>query len=152
MCRLRGACRGAMLQRGGMKRWRASRNYQWNCGLSSWDSAPEWSIFWDWLMEHQTQYTEVICSAWEPNGHEQHNKVSQMVKDVMVGMPHREYLTYTRTFGKSRRNPYEVVPQNGLEIERKLRALAAYSSQMQMDPRLGTAEWFYGNDLREYLL
>ena len=96
--------------------------------------------------------TDVYSPLHEPSGHTQHNLVSLTARAMYPTATHHHYLTYTRTMGKSRLNSHEVVPRSADEIQRKLRALACYKSQMQMDDRLGTAPWFYGYDFREYLV
>lgn len=120
------------------------------------------------IMQLPESVTDIWAPAFEEGGHEQHNLVA-LACDAFGGTcnVHR-YLTYTRAGGKSRSSQYrchlpecmgvhlrpgvEVPPPSGEAIARKLRALACFKSQMQLDPRLGTAEWFYGNDLREYEL
>jgi hypothetical protein len=108
-------------------------------------------------------YTEVWAPAYEEGGHDQHNVVAR-VGDLFEaeGCVVHRYLTYTRGGGKSRNEPYrdgrigrpgvEVLPRSAEDIQKKLRALACFKSQMQLDPRIGCAEWFYGTDLREYAL
>jgi hypothetical protein len=105
---------------------------------------------------------EIWAPAYEEGGHEQHNLVARAC-DAFDGICeiHR-YLTYTRAGGKTtsivERGPLyprnisqQVLPRSGEEIARKHRALACFKSQMQLDPRIGCADWFM-NDLREYRL
>lgn len=87
--------------------------------------------------------------AYEGGGHDHHNLVAHAAEILFPGKVTR-YLTYTRAFGKSR-SSYEVQPRTGDDIARKLRALACYTSQLQMDPRLGCWPHFM-NDLREYIV
>ena len=89
---------------------------------------------------------------YEHKGHQHHNTVA-IAAGIAYGLgPSRSwYLTYTHSGGKSRGGT-EVLPRSAEEIERKLLALSCFKSQMQMDPRQGTAEWFYANDFREYII
>lgn len=84
----------------------------------------------------------VWAPAVEQKGHTQHNLVGRLVADLFPAAEH--YLTYTRGGGKSR--GAEVKPEPEM-ISRKLRALACYSSQMQI---ANCRDWFMG-DIREYL-
>lgn len=93
---------------------------------------------------------EVWIPAVEPDGHLQHNLVGQVGLEVFSNAKVHRYLTYSRRSGKSR-GGVEVLSRSGDEIARKLRALACYTSQLQMDPRLGCWPWFMG-DLKEYVL
>lgn len=92
---------------------------------------------------------QVWAPAFEEGGHDQHNLVAQAADIAFPGKV-THYLTYVRGKGKSR-NGMEVEPRSGDDIARKLRALACYTSQMNMDPRLGCYSWFMG-DLKEYVL
>jgi LmbE family N-acetylglucosaminyl deacetylase len=102
---------------------------------------------------------EIWAPAYEEGGHEQHNLVARACDAFEGSCRVHRYLTYTRRHGKSRledpdyRYPYraEVLPRSGEDIARKHRALACFKSQMQLDPRIGCADWFM-NDLREYAL
>jgi len=89
----------------------------------------------------------VWAPAFEEGGHDHHNLVALAAEKAFSGKV-THYLSYTRTGGKSR-SAKEVLPRSGDDIARKLRALACYSSQLQMDPRLGCWPHFV-NDLREY--
>ena len=120
------------------------------------------------IMNQTETVTDIWAPAFEEGGHEQHNLVALACSAFEGTCNVHWYLTYTRAGGKSRDLHYrchlpgcvaihlgpavEVPPPSGEAIARKLRALACFKSQMQLDPRLGTAEWFYGNDLREYEL
>ena len=120
------------------------------------------------VVEMREEVTDIWVPAFEEGGHEQHNLVAFACNAFEGTCNVHRYLTYTRAGGKSRDLHYrchlpgcvaihlgpavEVPPPSGEAIARKLRALACFKSQMQLDPRLGTAEWFYGNDLREYEL
>lgn len=98
---------------------------------------------------HPERIEHVWIPAWEENGHEHHNLVGRVASDVFHDISRTSYLTYT-TQGKSR-SASEVRPRSGEEIARKLRALACYTSQLQLDDRLGCWPHFV-NDLREYTL
>lgn len=99
----------------------------------------------------------IICPAWEQDGHEQHNGVARVCRDLWPAEQRTEYLTYTRTGGRSRAivdqekmcltSGFEVIPSPDM-IARKHRALACYKSQMEVE---NCREWFMG-DLREYLV
>jgi LmbE family N-acetylglucosaminyl deacetylase len=102
------------------------------------------------LCDALRQYGEpemVYAPAVEVDGHVQHNIVGFAANQVFPRVTH--YLTYTR-IGKSR-SENEVQPRNGDDIARKLRALACYSSQMEMEPKLGCWPHFM-RDLTEYYL
>jgi hypothetical protein len=87
--------------------------------------------------------TEIYAPAWEPNGHAQHN----LVAVACDGLPVVErYLTYTPA-GKSTNG--RKVPFKGAWIPLKLRALACYESQMNLDPRMGCWPHFL-RDQTEY--
>lgn len=90
----------------------------------------------------------VWAPAFEENSHAQHNLVAQAAELAYPGLV-THYLTYTRGGGKSR-SGVEVQPRSGEEIARKLRALACYASQLQMDPRLGCWPHFM-RDLTEWV-
>lgn len=103
-----------------------------------------------WKFYHQ--FDHIIHPAYEAGGHDQHNAVALACREIFNGAEKRtEYLTYTRQDGKSR-NGTEVLPPSAEAISRKLAALSRFKSQMQLDPRLGTADWFYKFDFREYVL
>jgi hypothetical protein len=91
---------------------------------------------------------KVWAPAFEANGHRQHNLLGQAADLAFPGRV-THYLTYTPV-GKSR-GGMEVLPRSGEEIARKLRALACYTSQLQIYPRLGCWPHFVG-DQREYVL
>ena len=105
------------------------------------------------------QVTDIWAPAYEEGGHEQHNLVARACDAFEGSCRVHRYLTYTRRHGKSRledpdyRYPYraEVLPRSGEDIARKHRALACFKSQMQLDPRIGCADWFM-IDMREYAL
>ncbi len=100
-----------------------------------------------------TLYAGKVDHVWAPaperGGHDQHNAVGLAANLAFPGLV-SYYLTYTRDKGKSRQG-YEVQPRSGDDIARKLRALACYTSQLEMNPKLGCWPHFV-NDLREYAL
>jgi LmbE family N-acetylglucosaminyl deacetylase len=101
------------------------------------------------LRRHYSSPSEVWAPAYEPGGHDQHNLVAQAAELAYPGVQIHSYLTYTRTNGKST-SGIEVPPGSGEAIARKLRALACYRSQLQLDPRLGCWPHFL-RDQREYI-
>jgi len=85
-----------------------------------------------------------------PSHHKQHNQIGILATKVF---PHSLlfYTTYTRYHGKtgtSTPNAREWKPTDGLQIQKKLRALACYKSQMDV---MGCREHFM-RDLREYVV
>lgn len=114
------------------------------------DDAPDWEYFRTWLKQRRDgpnpQFDGIICPAWEQNGHDQHNGVARICRDLWPAEQRIEYLTYTRTHGRSR-SAHEVIPTPDM-IARKHRALACYASQMEVE---NCRDWFLG-DLREYIL
>lgn len=86
---------------------------------------------------------KVWAPAVEEGGHVQHNLVGRLVKELFPAT--QGYLTYTRTGGKSTNGkPVSIEP--GM-IQRKLRSLACYASQI--DTVLNCRPHFLG-DQREY--
>jgi len=110
-----------------------------------------WRPFGDEEIEH------VYAPAIEENGHEQHNAVGRAADILWPGQV-THYLTYTyRTEthrgGKSERrlpngDPDRPVAFTGEMVRRKLRALACYESQIDLE-RLGCRDHFC-RDLWEY--
>lgn len=84
--------------------------------------------------------------ADEAGGHKQHNLVAQIVP---VKGETTRYLTYTER-GKST-GPNVVPIRSGAWIQKKLLALAQYSSQMSMDPRMGCYQHFLRSQEEYYL-
>lgn len=74
----------------------------------------------------------VIAPADEPNGHAHHNLVAVAAASLAgnLEIPLVKYTTYTRTGGKTRTET-PVPIENPEWIERKLRALACYKSQIR---------------------
>jgi len=124
------------------------------------DDAPDWEYLRAWLKQRRDdgQFDGIICPAWEHGGHEQHNDIARICRDLWPDEQRTEYLTYTRTFGRSRAGDstrgamhdkaVEVIPTPDM-VARKHRALACYTSQMEVP---GCVEWFWKEDLREYVL
>lgn len=111
------------------------------------DDAPDYDYLRAWLKQRRDDGTVdgIICPAWEQDGHEQHNGVARICRDLWPDEQRTEYLTYTRTGGRSR-SAHEVIPTPDM-IARKHRALACYKSQMEVPD---CRPWFL-SDLREYL-
>lgn len=84
----------------------------------------------------------VYAPAIEDGGHDQHNLVGKLVAEAFSGTRH--YMTYTRTRGKSTGVP--VRPGPGF-LQRKLRALACYDSQIG----LANCREHFLRDQNEYL-
>ncbi len=91
-------------------------------------------------------FDHVFAPSIEPNGHEQHNAVGRAADILWPGRV-THYLTYTRDKGKST-SDHRVPVESGEWIRRKLRALACYESQIDIE-RLGCREHFM-RDLAEY--
>lgn len=122
------------------------------------DDAPDYEYLRAWLKQRRddARFDGIICPAWEENGHEQHNEVARICRDLWPAEQRTEYLTYTRTHGRSRVHccsdgsvmpAVEVIPTPDM-IARKHRALACYTSQIEVE---NCREWFMG-DIREYVL
>lgn len=87
----------------------------------------------------------VYAPAVEQDGHEQHNLIGEVALELF-GDKVIPYLTYAPR-GQRSRNGTEVVPTTE-EIQRKLRALACYKTQIE-NP--ATRPWFFDLlDLREW--
>ena len=115
-------------------------------------------IDWGWAREHMALWMDpehnaatvrrVFAPAVNSLGHEQHNGFGRIARDVFGGLV-QPYLTYAPR-GKRERvdGDLEIKPTTD-EISRKLRALAAYKSQIE-NP--ATRPWFFDLlDLREWL-
>lgn len=123
------------------------------------DDAPDYEYLRTWLKKRRDDevFDGIICPAWEQYGHEQHNEVARICRDLWPAEQRTEYLTYTRTHGRSRcirdeaegvsKPAVEVIPTPDM-IARKHRALACYSSQIEVE---NCRDWFLA-DLREYIL
>lgn len=89
---------------------------------------------------------EVFAPAIEDDGHEEHNLVGAAAVEVFGGRV-RQYLTYTRTGGRSR-SDRPIEPPGTYSIADKLRALACFTSQIAHPAR---RPWFYDQlDMREW--
>ncbi len=82
----------------------------------------------------------VFAPLPEEGGHEQHNHVGRLAKEVF-GSRVIFYLTYTRDRGRSSWGDL-VVPKPWM-IPLKLRALSCYYTQIMYDGT-GTRSWFTG--------
>jgi len=111
------------------------------------DDAPDYERLRAWLRKQRDiiKVDGIICPAWEQDGHEQHNGVARICRDLWPDEQRTEYLTYTRTGGRSR-GAHEVIPTPDM-IARKHRALACYKSQMEVE---NCRSWFMG-PINEYL-
>lgn len=89
---------------------------------------------------------KVYVPAIEVDGHTQHNLVGEMAAHLWRDREVIQYLTYTRTGGKSR--SALPVASTGEMVINKLKAMACYTSQIMID-KLGCREHFT-RDLNEY--
>lgn len=96
----------------------------------------------------EQHFEAVYAPIYDLDGHEQHNLVA-LASGLLDSAKYEHYSTYTRNGGRQR-TPNEVLPLDGSMIARKHRALACYTSQMDMDERLGCWPHFM-NDMREYM-
>lgn len=87
----------------------------------------------------------IYSPAFESRGHAQHNLVAWAMKDRFSGVQRIQYLTYTDS-GKSR--SASLVPFQHQWVGRKLRALACYASQHEVD----NCRPHFTGDLHEYYL
>ncbi len=88
----------------------------------------------------------IYAPAVHEEGHEQHNRVGEIAIELF-GDKVVPYLTYAPR-GQRQTDGHEVVPTAD-EIQRKLRALACYRSQIEHP---STRAWFFELlDLREWL-
>lgn len=90
------------------------------------------------------QLEHVFAPAVEMDGHAQHNLVALAVP---AGRNVTRYLTYTAAGKSVSSRPVEI--QSPRWIARKLRALACYESQFNLDPRMGCFPHFL-RDQTEY--
>jgi LmbE family N-acetylglucosaminyl deacetylase len=87
----------------------------------------------------------VYAPAVEGGGHDQHNLVGEIARDVF-GDRVQPYLTYRR--GHMRTRSENEVPYTTEMVALKLRALSCYRSQIGL--RGVTEPWFMDDTLREY--
>lgn len=99
------------------------------------------------FVARKVEYSEVWAPGEETRGHEHHNLVAAAALLVFPNAKIHRYLTYTRTSGKSTHG-IEVKPK-GIEVRRKLEAMACYKTQLENDA-LGC--WPHFMDLREFVL
>jgi len=110
------------------------------------DLDPEWGTIVTKMGQAIAPHEIVIAPAFEEGGHDHHNAVAYIAKQLAR---HRElfaYTTYVRGQGRSE-HATEIVPTRD-EAEWKRVALACYASQIAYPP---TAPWF-GDDQREFVL
>lgn len=88
----------------------------------------------------------VIAPAYEEGGHEHHNALAIIAKNVARDAELISYTTYVRGQGRSE-HATEITPTTDEEIWKRA-ALACYESQIAYEP---TAPWF-GHDQREFVL
>lgn len=108
------------------------------------DRKPNWTLLRRSLLEVVPTSGPVFAPAWEDGGHEHHNEVATMARELF-GERVLAYLTYRRGFGKTT-SEREVEPVPAWIVS-KLRALSCYRSQIE-EP--SCRPWFLG-DVREYL-
>lgn len=101
------------------------------------DSGPDWDAVESSMraLDDRLKPEVVLAPAVEDGGHDQHNSVGEIAGRVF-GSRVVAYLTYRRGFGRSMGRPFVGT---GDQIERKLRALACYRSQI-CEP--STCSWF----------
>lgn len=98
------------------------------------------------LLGQLGSFDRVFAPALELTGHAHHDVVALVADCIWPGRV-THYLTYTRTGGKSI-SANRVPVESGEWVRRKLRALACYESQIDIE-RLGCREHFL-RDLHEY--
>ncbi len=86
---------------------------------------------------------KVLAPAWEVDGHEDHNRVAELVAEFWPD--YTAYMTYRRGHGRSE-GALEVRPSAGWRA-RKMRAMSYYESQIDLE---NTRPWFNNWD-REWL-
>lgn len=89
------------------------------------DDRPEWLAIERQLCAYDPEH--VWAPAVEPTGHEHHNRVGEIADRIWPGRV-THYMTYTPA-GKSRGVPVPFEPE---WVEKKLRALACYRSQLAL--------------------
>lgn len=109
------------------------------------DQAKRWLEVWASTAHVAEIPDKVYAPAISPEGHEQHNEVGHLAIQVF-GDSVIPYMTYAPR--GQRQTGVEVIP-TPTEIQRKLRALACYGSQIGNHL---TRPWFYELlDMREWL-
>lgn len=109
------------------------------------DMDPDWEALKTRLSRGSVGYRRVFAPAYEQDGHEQHNKISQIARHIFGEEKVETYLTYRRGHGRS---VGTEVPYEASWPMKKLRALACYETQIN-EP--STAYWFMDSGLREYV-
>ena len=108
------------------------------------DDTPDWDGVQS-AMEHLRDslvIDRVFVPAWEPGGHIHHNLVNEVARDVFMNIPMNMYMTYER--GGRRSRGREVAPADPSWPARKFRAMACYSSQINLIGN--TSPWFFADD------
>ena len=84
---------------------------------------------------------EIYLPAFEKDGHHQHNLVAQVRFTRSIGLTRvKRYMTYTSKGKSVSSNPVPI--NDPMWIAKKLQALACYTSQMCLDPRMGCRPHF----------
>jgi LmbE family N-acetylglucosaminyl deacetylase len=135
------------------KRWVENDCAMHHLGLSweQWplsDSAPDWDACRAMLEELDgDKHPEIVLApAVEVGGHEHHNRLGDLAGDVFADRV-SHYLTYTRDGGKSERGTRVAYEPEW--VSRKLRALACYRTQIEVEAAGCTPHFVRGLD--EYL-
>lgn len=112
------------------------------------------------LLSQWRRMTEVWIPAVELGGHDQHNLIGALGREIFdpAVTKVRRYLTYTRLGGKSTEfvpadgsvGIAKQVPCTGLMVRRKLQALTCYKTQLEIDD-LGCWQHFI-RDQNEYVI
>lgn len=141
---------------------RGPRSYETTCAITTlgcshheWPMSPKnfdleqartWLKLWD-SPRHSTVPDKVYAPAVSEEGHEDHNLIGSLAVEVFGPARVIPYLTYGPR-GQRQREGMEIVPTPA-EIQRKLKALACYRTQIE---NAMTRPWFFDLlDLREWL-
>ena len=100
------------------------------------------------VVDVDQRFEAIYMPMYDADGHDQHNLVA-LAGNMLEADRYVRYSTYTRNGGRQR-TANEVAPLDGDMIARKHRALACYTSQLDLDPRLGCYPHFMC-DLLEYV-
>jgi LmbE family N-acetylglucosaminyl deacetylase len=111
------------------------------------DVDPDWGKVGDAIEEltvRMPNLERIFAPAREDGGHEQHSAIAELAYELF-GAVVESYLTYRRGHGKSTGAEVPFEPE---WAARKLRALACYRSQIEVE---NTRSWFVDSTLREYV-
>lgn len=124
------------------------QEWQMSAANIDWNWAREQMALWLDPERNAAEVQKVYAPAVNALGHEQHNGFGRIAQDIF-GDRVQPYLTYAPRGKRERVNgDLEIKPTTD-EISRKLRAMAAYKSQIE-NP--ATRPWFFELlDLREWL-